>query len=78
MIHYPQDDDFAKEMKGESTFLDLIQAVMGHDNKKVYEVIGVHDSIIRERLFTHLCDVLQCDYEEIMQLWLKEERKGLK
>jgi|TARA_R110000764_G_scaffold21676_1_gene54560 hypothetical protein len=38
----------------------------------IYEYIGVGDSLIRERLFTELSEILNCSYEYIYNLWLYE------
>ena len=38
----------------------------------IYDYIGVVDSIVRERLFTRLSEMLGLDYDHIYELWLKQ------
>ena len=38
----------------------------------LYDYIGVVDSLVRERLFTRLSEMLDLDYEHIYQLWLNQ------
>lgn len=37
----------------------------------IYATIEIHDSIIRERLFEHLSDIIGVDYEVIYEQWLR-------
>jgi hypothetical protein len=56
------------EIYSENTFSDLYTVlIMGLD---VYSLIGVGDSIIRERLFAELADIKNVPYSEIYELWL--------
>lgn len=43
----------------------------------VYDIIGVGDSIIRERLFEELANTLECDYDVVYYTWLGEYQKAL-
>jgi hypothetical protein len=43
----------------------------------VYEYLYVYDSIIRERLFEKLSEILNCEYEVIYQRWLSPIKKSL-
>ena len=36
----------------------------------VYELLGVSDSLVRERVFNKLADVMQVSYEDIYDKWL--------
>lgn len=38
----------------------------------IYDYMGVGDSLVRERLFTRLSEMLGLDYEHIYQLWLNQ------
>lgn len=38
--------------------------------KDVYELIGVGDSLVRERLFRRLAEIMEVDYNYIYQQWL--------
>ena len=61
-------DELADELK-EFTFLDLLNALKAGDN--IYDLLGVADSVIRERVFTKLANTLNVDYDTIYDLWLK-------
>lgn len=69
--NYPNDKETAAEMNQENTFTDLFRALDGYQN--VYDVLGVDDSLVRERLFEGLSDVSGMPYEEIYEQWLKGE-----
>ena len=49
------------------TFLDLFECLDNY--RDVYELIGVGDSLIRERLFEALAEVMRCDYNAIYNQW---------
>lgn len=60
-------DELGAELN-EVTFHELHKAL--HDGKDIYEIMGVDDSLIRERLFLELAELLQLDYANIYILWL--------
>lgn len=62
-------DDFGFEIDENATFLDLFDALDHYRN--VYEVIGVEDSVIRERCFSMLATIMDCDYDYIYDQWLQ-------
>jgi hypothetical protein len=37
----------------------------------IYDVIGVGDSVIRERLFEHLSEIKDVNYDYIYKKWLE-------
>ena len=39
-------------------------------NKDVYDAFGAGDSVIRERIFEKLSEILNVDYDDIYELWL--------
>lgn len=65
-------DDYYLEMSKTATFVDLFEAL--DFGKDVYEVIFgnsvMGDSIVRERLFEILSNIMGCDYEYIYEKWL--------
>ena len=61
-------DELGEEINGEATFLGLLDQL--HSGKDVYEYIGAYDSLVRERLFGHLADLLGKPYEYIYLLWI--------
>lgn len=64
--HYPG-DPLGRELKN-MTFLDLYEHLKAGDD--VYRLIGVDDSIVRERLFFGLSEVMGCEYRVIYRLWM--------
>lgn len=65
---YPT-DELGVEINNEITFYDLFVVL---DNRKdVYEALGVWDSIVRERVFGKLAEIMNVDYDYIFEQWLK-------
>ena len=64
---YPN-DDLGRELISGVTFTNLFTALDTY--KDIYEVLGVGDSIIRERVFSKLAEVMNVDYEYIYSQWL--------
>lgn len=63
-----KDDDLGDRLNG--TFKGVLQTLLRGDD--VYTYIGVGDSLIRERLFSKLAEMLDVDYDEIYNVWLNE------
>lgn len=66
MNAYPT-DDLGSELSN-ATFLDLFNALDAH--KDVYEVLGEGDSLIRERCFEKLADLLGVSYDYVYDQWM--------
>lgn len=62
-------DELGLMISGANTFYDLFLALDCYQD--VYKLIGVGDSIIRERLFHGLADCIGTDYEYVYSQWLK-------
>lgn len=61
-------DDLGREIDGDRTFGDLFDCLdCYHD---VYDLIGVRDSVIRERLFSALAELMGVPYREIYDQWM--------
>ena len=61
-------DDELGDRVNRATFVDVLSALeFGED---VYNVIGVGDSVIRERIFEELAKRLGVNYNDIYNLWL--------
>lgn len=61
-------DDLGELIRPEANFDDLYNAIInGYD---VYNVLGVDDSVIRERVFDELAYRKDTDYETIYDLWI--------
>jgi len=65
---YPT-DELGTELDDKATFVGLITQLFGCMD--VYDYIGVHDSIVRERLFEELAKQLNKPYDFVYNLWLK-------
>jgi hypothetical protein len=68
MTEYP-DDELGEEMNQDVTFYDLF--VVLDTYKSVYDTLNVWDSIIRERVFSKLAEIMNVDYDYIYEQWLK-------
>ena len=66
MVNFPT-DDLGSAMNNVSTFNDLYKALQSGIN--VYVVLGVGDSIIRERVFDQLAKLKGVDYGTIYNMW---------
>ena len=64
---YPT-DELGEEMNEKITFEDLF--IILDNGKSVYDSLGVLDSIIRERVFSKLAEIMQVDYDYIYYQWL--------
>lgn len=61
-------DELGLELNETATFEGLIhQMKSGYD---VYQYIGVYDSVVRERVFEKLADLLDTSYDTVYKLWL--------
>ena len=62
-------DELGKKLNPTVTFSDLMKCMRKGEN--VYGLLGVGDSVIRERVFVILADLYaDSDYGEIYNLWL--------
>ena len=66
--NYPT-DDLGEEINDVNTFEDLWNGI--HNNKNVYHIIGIGDSVIRERLFEYLSEIKEVEYNYIYNKWLE-------
>lgn len=67
MKSYPT-DDMGKDIRDEITFKSLWN--MMHQGYDVYEVLDVYDSVVRERVFEKLSQILGVDYDVVYNKWL--------
>lgn len=61
-------DDLGREINEEITFYDIFYALDRY--KDIYEILGVEDSVIRERVFQKLADIMKVEYNYIYEQWL--------
>ena len=66
--NYPT-DDLGNQINNVNTFEDLWNGINNHKN--VYTIIGVDDSLIRERLFQNLSLIYDVDYNYVYKKWLE-------
>jgi len=66
---YPS-DDLGAEINSKATFIGLLDRL--HKRKDIYNYLEVGDSVIRERLFQELSDLVGEDYSYIYNIWLKQ------
>jgi hypothetical protein len=66
--NYPT-DDLGKEINDNLSFWSFYTYLFQGVN--VYSVLGVGDSIVRERVFEKLAEILGVQYDYIYKLWLK-------
>ena len=62
-------DELGAELNQDITFYDLF--IVLDTYKDVYEALDVWDSIIRERVFSKLAEIMNVDYDYIYEQWLK-------
>jgi len=65
---YPT-DELGVELIETATFVGLLD-VLHNNTTDVYDYIGVGDSIVRERVFARLAEILEMPYDYIYNLWL--------
>lgn len=63
---YP-DDELGLELKRVKIYKALERFIDGED---IYDIMGVGDSLIRERVFDIFCELYGMDYELLYQHWL--------
>ena len=66
--HYYETDELGQEINSMATFNDLYRALV--DGRDVYDVIGVGDSLVRERLFEELAILLGVRYNDVYNMWI--------
>lgn len=64
---YP-DDEMGQKLKDDLDFYDLFDALDNY--KDIYEFVGVDDSLVRERVFEKLSEIMKCDYDYIFDQWM--------
>ena len=67
---YPS-DELGDEINPSITFNDVFEALDNY--KDIYKLLGVGDSIVRERVFDELADIMGVDYDYIFDQWLLGE-----
>lgn len=71
--NYPT-DELGERIDENVTFDDVFAGLKNH--RDFYEMVGVYDSIVRERIFDELAKSKNISYDEVYNLWLEESVNG--
>lgn len=69
--NYPN-DDLGEQINDEISFWTLY--VLMYQRNEVYSLLEVNDSVVRERVFERLSEILGVDYDYIYKLWLNADK----
>ena len=61
-------DELGLEINEDATFEGLFETLDRY--RDVYDYIGVLDSIVRERIFERLCEIMGCEYYVVYDQWM--------
>jgi predicted kinase len=67
---YPT-DELGEQLDDNNTFKDMWDAI--HKGADVYDVLGVGDSMVRERVFGELAEINGVDYDYVYKKWLASD-----
>lgn len=68
LMRLHKNDPLCEEVDPRITFRHVLITLL--QEKNIYDVLGVDDSVIREYTFQALCDIVGCDYDFPYELWL--------
>lgn len=68
LSNYPEDELAFQQLYDLVTFEDVYRTLL--EGNDVYAVLGVQDSVIRERVFGELAKLLGKSYNDIYDLWM--------
>lgn len=66
---YPKDPD-GGDINKNINFIDVLSAL--NKGEDIYNIIGISDSIMRERIFEKLSKMTKLPYDTIYEMWLKK------
>lgn len=61
-------DELGNEINPHATFEGLFETLDRY--RDVYDYIDVMDSIVRERIFERLCEIMKCEYDVVYDQWM--------
>lgn len=73
-VTYP-DDDMGEDIIPNTDWRTLWLALLS--GQDIYDIIGVSDSVVRERIFQELADTMGVDYNVVYYVWLDDKTKAL-
>lgn len=62
------DDSLAEDINHDLTFAGFLEAL--EDGADIYDVMGVGDSLLREKVFSALSEITGHDYDYFYDMWL--------
>lgn len=65
---YPT-DDLGEEINDDITFYDVFRCLDNYGD--IYDFLGVGDSLVRERVFEELAQIMGVDYDYVYEQWLR-------
>lgn len=68
LMRLHRDDPLCEEVNPRITFRHVLIALL--QEKNIYDLLGVGDSVIREYTFQALADIIGCEYDFPYELWL--------
>ena len=68
-------DEIGEDLIEEITFLDVFQCLNNY--RDFYATIGVTDSVVRERIFDRLANIMGVDYDVVYKRWLLNYKPAL-
>lgn len=72
--NFPEDEAMAENIEPSATFQGLFEALDSYED--IYEYVGQDiDSIVRERVFQRLSEIMEVPYEQIYDQWLSAGSK---
>ena len=71
-------DDLGGDIYPHITFSNVALQLINHPGEDIYDYIGVGDSLVRERIFEQMSEILGCDYDVIYKAWLHGDDGSLK
>ena len=63
-------DDLGEELNGDIHFDDVLILLNEGNGSKIYDLLEVFDSLVRERIFQKLSEITSIDYSIIYDRWL--------
>ena len=67
-------DDIVEDINPGITFQDVYEGL--EVGTEIYALLGAVDSIVRERVFDALADLMECSYDHIYYKWLDDSTAG--
>ena len=67
-------DDLGAEIVDGLSFQDIYDTLAEGNGENIYDVVGVGDSLVRERIFGQLAELAGTSYEKVYDAWLHGNR----